>query len=180
VLKTFRQNPRIALSLTLFVGLFLVPFFLVTNRGKNIAKTNTNLPLIELVKFRYIEMDVNGSDKVVLGALGYHFKGLEKILGLEFYQKDGSKVESFSAGNARKQGDFVYFDGNITCKNARNDNIKAQKAAYNTIDKSLTVESKFQIVSKSYTVNGENLKLWDDNKKLSAERVNAKFFTGNR
>jgi lipopolysaccharide assembly outer membrane protein LptD (OstA) len=164
----------------LLTSLFLAPFFLLNSSKISATKLKTDLPLIELVKFRYLEIDANGSNKVVLGALGYHFKDLEKIIGLEFFQKDGSKIENFSALNAQKRGEIVSFDGKIVCKNAKDDRISAEKAIYNTNDKSLMVESKFQLESKSYIVNGENLKLWDENKKLSAERINAKFFTENR
>jgi len=180
VIKAFRQNPRIALLSLLFVFIFMLPLLLVAQGRENASKQTANLPLIELVNFRFLEISSNGSDKVVLGALGYHFKGLEKISGLEFFQKDGTRIESFSAKNAQKSGDFVYFDGDIVCKNAKGESVKAQKATYNASDKSLTINSKFQIESKGYFVNGENLRLWDENKKLSAHSVRAKFFTENR
>jgi len=180
VLKVFRQNPRIAVLSLVFAVLFALPLLLVVQGRESISRPTANLPLIELVNFRFLEISSNGSDKVVLGALGYHFKGLEKISGLEFFQKDGAKIESFSAKNAQKSGDFIYFDGDIVCKNAKGENVKAQKATYNASDKSLTINSKFQIESNGYFVNGENLRLWDENKKLSADSVRAKFFTENK
>jgi hypothetical protein len=162
--------------MTLLFCLFLaLPLYVVIISHSDIivASKIENRPIITVKDFVFAQVDKNGTNRVVLGSLGYHFRSNDELYDMIFKQKTGNAVQSVSAKKAHKTGDIVYFDGNVNSDDGKGLFVKSQSAKYDTEQKRLDITSPFVATSNKYTIDGSGASLTNGGKKITAQNIKA-------
>jgi hypothetical protein len=178
VIKT--RSPLIQITLFLLTAAML-PLFVVlkSDHYSQYAKTFANLPLLELIEFRYKELSAVGTGVEVLGALGYHFADKDVTKNFRILQKEGTKDITISAKEALRLGDVTNLSGDVTYLRSDGYRLLAQKARFFEKMQTIKIDSDFRFDGDKFTAFGSSSDIDLKNKKIGVNHVRAKMTTNN-
>jgi hypothetical protein len=178
VIKTL--SPLVQIILFLF-SVAALPLFVVLKSDSygQYTKTFSNLPLLELVEFRYKELSAVGTGVEVLGALGYHFADKDVTKNFKILQKDSGKDVVILAKEALRRGDVTNLSGDVVYQRSDGYRLVAQKARFFEKIQTIKIDSDFRFDGDKFTAFGSSSDIDLKNKKISVNHVHAKITTNN-
>ncbi|MDD3467190.1 MAG: hypothetical protein PHE67_08590 [Campylobacterales bacterium] len=143
------------------------------------GKTFANLPLLELMEFKYKELSTTGIGVEVLGALGYHFADKDVTKNFKILQKEGDKDIAIFAKEALRRGDVTNLSGDVAYQRSDGYKLSAQKARFFEKTQTIKIDSEFKFEGDKFTAFGGSSDIDLKNKKIGVNQVRAKIITNN-
>ena len=103
------------------------------------------MPLLELAKFKLIELDNKGLLTITEGSKGARYSDKYTVTDLDYTDNTNEYLANITSKNALYKGDLIKLDGDVIYSREDGFAFQTQKANYNT--KTKIAESKTRYVS---------------------------------
>ncbi len=153
-----------------------VPLFAVYQNDRDVKGENKEFAgaLLELKKFKYVELQ-NGSNGVeVLGSVGYHFKDKDEIYGFKIEKRDVNYTTNILSKKAVKIGDEITLTGDVNYLRSDGYKITTDKSRYKESIQTLYIDNPFRFEGEKFVAFGNSSSINIKNKTVGIESVRAK------
>lgn len=172
-----KRSGRPFLYITGFLAVAsLVPLFAIYQNDKDLSSENKEFTgaLLELKKFKYVELQ-NGTNGVeVLGSVGYHFKDKDEIHGFKIEKKDVNYTTNILSKKAVKIGDEITLTGDVNYLRSDGYKITTDKSRYKESIQTLYIDNPFRFEGEKFVAFGNSSAINIKNKTVSIDSVRAK------
>ncbi len=170
------QKRSFAYVVGFLAAISFVPLFAVYQNDKENKGENKEYAgaILELKKFKYIELQNGGGGVEVLGSVGYHFKDKDEIHGFKIEKKEPKYTTNIISKKAVKIGDEITLTGDVNYLRSDGYKITTDKSRYKESIQTLYIDNPFRFEGEKFVAFGNSSSINIKNKTVGIDSVRAK------